>query len=440
MATAVTVNGPATYTGNNAWVDVDTGTVKIVGTNDTVASGSAGVGIQLVGSHSLISVSGANTSITAGTSAYNAGSGNSLIQNGNFAVIDVFGFNDGGVTLNGSYDSFESSARSDTVNMLINGSNDTIYGLYTGGNFVLNGNNERVTAGRGNFTINGQNDTVVSFQAQTVVDTGDNNTIFIQEIPGQNIAYELQTGTGSSGANTAPGTAFTVTGANANITTTSDNSSVVASGANATVNTESYNNVVSASGSGTKVNTQSTDENVTVSGANSTVSTAQNNIEPPPASVPGASVVFSGGASVGSVLNDGGTSVSGNSSVPVTVNITNTNSSVVGSTNERINDTVGGNYFTINGSGLVDLTAGNDTLSVMDGSNIWKDTITGTAARPDVINFGSHDLYEGRDGNAMSGYNVLNVNGIDNSGVIYQSDHDTLNINGSGNLFLLQVN
>ena len=120
-------------------------------------------------------------------------------------------------------------------------------------------------------------------------------------------------------------------------------------------------------------------------------------------------------------------------SLPVIINIASSNVSVTANADQMINDSIGGNHFSISAASLVDIS-GNDTLQVADSTNLSQDSISGS-----VVNFGSNDLYYGMSGKFANAKNTLNVTGNNNTGILYAANQDTLNENGTGNLFILET-
>ena len=120
-------------------------------------------------------------------------------------------------------------------------------------------------------------------------------------------------------------------------------------------------------------------------------------------------------------------------SFPVIINIASSNASVTASASQMVNDSIGGNHFSISAASLVNIS-GNDTVQVADGTNLSQDSISGSA-----VNFGSNDLYYGMSGKFANAKNTLNVVGSGNTGIIYAANQDTLNESGSGNLFILEA-
>ena len=433
MTGVVTISGGAYYNGSNKVINVKSGIVIVSGDSDTVISAASNVGIDLRGSSGLISVTGSNDSITAGMPIYGTSNYDSLFVGGNYNTITDSGFNGCGITLNGSYNKVTSNQKKETADILINGSNNAFYNQYLSGNVTVNGSNELIEVGSVNVIVNGNNDTVISVQAKSINDAGNNNVFMNEAVPGQTVPYNILGGSGSNGTDTTPGTAITVTGAGASITTLTNNNTIVSTGNQNKVTVLSYNNSISVTGAQSSVSTETTDEKITVAGGNSTLSTSTASGLPVSSSVPSSTLTFVGNGTVGAVYNDSSPNIDLQGfSFPITINVTTTKANVIANANETINDSIGGNHFSISNVSLVNIT-GSDTVQVADGSNISRDSIVGS-----VINFGSNDLYYGVVNNFVNANNTLNVNGSDNSGVIYAVNHDTLNEGGTGNLFLLE--
>ncbi len=434
MTGTVTISAGAYYTGSNKVVVVESGIITVSGDSDTVISGASSVGINLRASNSLISVTGSNDSITAGVPIYGVSGSDSLFVGGNYNTIADFGFNGGGITLNGSYNKVTSNQKSETADILINGLNNAFYNLYLSGNVTVNGNNELIEVGSVNVIVNGNNDTVISVLAKSINDAGNNNVFMNEAVPGQTVPYNIIGGSGSNGNNTTPGAAITVTGSGASITTLTNNNTVVSSGSQNNIAALSYNNSISVTGAQSAVSTETTDEQITMAGGNSTLSTSTANGLPVNSSVPASTFTIVGNGTVGAVYNDASPNIDlQTSSFPVTINVTTTNTNIVANANQTINDSVGGNHFSISGASIVNIL-GRDAVQVADGSNLSQDSIAGS-----VINFGSHDLYYGVVNKFVNSNNTLNVNGSGNTGIIYTANQDTLNENGTGNLFLLEA-
>ncbi len=434
MAATVTLSGSASYAGSYKTINVQSGTVVVSGDGDTVLSSASGVGIMLKGSSGLISVTGSHSSITAGIPSFGASSYDSLYLGGNYNTVADYGFQGGGVTIGGSHNTVSSSQKIESANVAVNGSYNTINSLYLGGNMTVNGSNETIIVGAVNIVVNGNNDTITSVQAKSIVDTGNNNTFINEAIPGQTLPYDLISGNGTAGANTTPGAVVSITGSGTSLTSLTNNNTVVAGGGQNTVSAQSYNNAITVSGSQSAVLTQGTSETIAASGAGDTISAAATSGLAVSPTAPAAVITLSGNSSVGTVYNAGTPVVDvAPTSFPVTINIANNNVSVTANADQMINDSIGGNHFSISAVSLVNIS-GNDTLQVADGTNLSQDSISGS-----VVNFGSNDLYYGMSGKFANAKNTLNVAGNNNTGILYGANQDTLNENGTGNLFILEA-
>lgn len=435
MSGSITLTGgqsssPVSSTANNTFIDLTSGFLSVTGTRDTLVSSTSDAGVTMTASNNFMSITGSNDTLTAGNPAAEPSSGDSLFLGGNNNLITDAGFNDGNITINGSQNGVFSNQDIEQFNIVLNGSNNTVSAVFATANMAINGNNEVVDVGSGNFTINGNNDTVTTANAKTILDIGAGNTILNEAIPGDSVPSNIFGG----GSTTTPGTAITVTGSGANVTSLNNNDTVISSGAQASIALPSNNNTIVASGSGTNISTQSSNETIVASGANSTVSTAPSLIPNPTA--PGSSVTFTGNASVGAVFNDGSSSTSDTtpSSVPVTINVNTSNSNIAPQRGDTVNDSIGGNHFTIGSGIFVNITKGNDTVNISNNSFIFQDTISG-GAKPNVINFGSGDEYIGKVDNMPSSGNILNFNGDDDGAILYAADRDTVNVTGSNGQF-----
>jgi hypothetical protein len=434
MTAIVTISGSASYAGSYKTVSVQSGTVVISGDGDTVLSSASDVGITLKGSSGLISVTGSHSSITAGIPSFGASSYDSLYLGGNYNTVADYGFQNGGVTINGSHNTVTSNQKSESANVVVNGSYNTINNLYLGGNMTVNGSNETIIAGAVNIVVNGNNDTITTVQAKSIVDTGNNNTFMNEAVPGQTIPYQIIDGNGTAGTNTTPGAMVSISGAGTSVTSLTDNSTIVSSGGQNTVTAQSYNNAISVSGSQSSVMTQGTSETISASGSSDTISAATAGGLSVIPTAPAAVVTLSGNSSVGTVYNTGSSLIDmAPASFPITINLMNGNTSVVANASQTINDSIGGNHFSISAASLVNITA-NDTVQVADGTNLAQDSISGS-----VINFGSNDLFYGMSGKFANAKNMLNVSGNNNTGILYGANQDTLNENGAGNLFILEA-
>jgi hypothetical protein len=428
-------SGPAGSTANNTFIDLTSGFLSVTGTGDTLVSSASDAGVTMTAGNNFMSITGSNDTITAGNPAAQPSSGDSLFLGGENNIVNDAGFNDGNVTIGGSQDGLFSNQDIEQTNIVLNGSNDTVSAVFMSTNMVINGNNEDIDVGSGNFTINGSNDTVTTANAKTIIDAGANNTILNEAIPGDALPTNIFSGGGST---TTPGTAITVTGAGASVTSLNNNDTVVSSGGQTSITLSSFNNSVVASGSGTNISTESTNETISAAGANSTVSTAPSFI---PSSAPPSSVTFTGNASVGAVFNDGSSSNSDTamSSVPITINVNTSNSSIDAQQGDSVNDSIGGNHLTIGSGTFVNVTNGNDTVNISNNSFIFQDTISG-GAKPNVINFGSGDEYIGKINNMPSSNNVLNFMGNDDGAILYAADQDTVNVVGNNGQFQVAPN
>ena len=434
MTATVTLSGSASYAGSYQTISVQSGNVVITGDSDTVLSSASDVGIKLSGSSGLISVTGSNSTITAGSSAFGASAYDSLYLGGNYNNVADYGFQGGGVTINGSHNTITSNQKVETANFVVNGSYNTVNSLYLGGNMTVNGSNETIIVGSVNVVVTGNNDTITSVNAKSIVDTGKNNVFINEAIPGQTIPYNLINGNGTAGTDTAPGAVISITGSGASVTSLTNNNTVIASGGQSTVSAQSYNNSISVSGSQSTVLTQGTSETVTSSGAGDTISAATGaglNVSP---TAPASVVVLAGSSTVSSVYNDSSSVIDIiNPPSPITINVMSSNATVTANAGETINDSVGGNHFSISDASIVYIS-GNDTVQLANGANLWQDSISGS-----VINFGSNDLYNGMTGKFMNARDTLDVTGRNNTGILYAANQDTLNENGSGNLFILEA-
>ncbi|MDD2796177.1 hypothetical protein [Acidocella sp.] len=434
MAATVTLSGPAYYASSYKTISVQSGSVVVSGDGDTVLSSASDVGIILKGSSGLISVTGSHSTITAGIPSFGASNYDSLYLGGNYNTVADYGFYGGGVTINGSHNTVASSQKTESANVVVNGSYNTINSLYLGGNMTVNGSNETIIVGAVNIVVNGNNDTITSVKAKSIVDTGNNNTFVNEAVPGQPLPYGLLNGNGTAGTNTTPGAMVSITGSGTSLTSFTDNNTVVAGGGQNTVSALSYNNAISVSGSQSSVLTQSTSETIAASGAGDTISAAPASGVSVSPTAPSAVISLSGNSSVGTVYNAGTPIVDvAPASFPVIINIANSNVSVTANAGQTINDSIGGNHFSISAASLVNIS-GNDTLQVADGTNLSQDSISGS-----VVNFGSNDLFYGMSGQFTNAKNTLNVTGNNNTGIFYGADQDTLNENGTGNLFILEA-
>jgi hypothetical protein len=433
---ATSITGPTNDSASGTLIAVEGGNVTVTGGSDTVVSSVNGIGVYLVGSSNVISVSSSDSTIFGGASVLgsSASSHDLLYLAGSYNTVHDYGFANGGITITGSHNNIGSNQKIESVTAVISGSNNSVSGLYLAGNFTVSGNSNYLVVGGASITISGNNDTVVSANAKTIVITGNNDKIVNDAIPGEALPYDLLLGVGSANS-TTPGTAISITGANANVTTYNNNDSINSSGGAATINAESYVNELSSSGASADISTAPVDENVTVSGGSTTVSTSFSG--GPSSSIAGASVVFTGAASTNSVYNEGATFVNDTvgSATPVEVNITNTNVTVYGGNDYTFNDSVGGNRYTLTSGTHVDISAGADTVTFGNYQFGPGETISGTASHANTIIFGSYDYYLGNTGSVLGTHNVLDVNGSLNGGVVYAADMDTLNVEGSGNVF-----
>ncbi len=415
------------------------GQLSISGSNDTIISSSTGIVLTATGNNESISVSGGAVSINA-----NGSSGDSISASGSGVLVnDGGGLSNGGISLSGKSDSVLSNQRIESFNATLSGTADLISASYTQGNFSIIGDMSSVFAAQGNYTIAGSEDNISSYQAETVVDTGNNDDVLIEAAVGQNVPVNLFGNVGTT--DTTPGTAFTITGSGASITTYTNNNSVSASGGNDSVNMMSYGDSVSASGAGSVVETQANQEYLTISGANSTVNTSSSPLSfgSDPSTVPSANVSFTSGA-VGSTYETSTPSVPASVSSQVSVNIIPTadNVTIYGS-KLNIFDTIGGSNFNVSGADTVNIAAPSDVVTLSDnfmaGGNSMFD-VSGQKTAYTTINVGNDDVYNAQNGSTFNQYDWINVNGDDASGVIYQANHDTLYEKGSGNLFVVSKN
>lgn len=171
----ITGSVSASYTGQV--LDIVSGSPTIAGGSNTVQSSVSGVDIVLTGGNNAISLSGSADTLIAGYAASGGVTGDTLLLTGNYNTIEDNGFSGGGVTINGSYNNFNSQQRIETSNIVVNGNNDTVSAIYMNGNFDITGNNALVYANNGAFTVSGANDTIFAANAKSILVTGSGATI-----------------------------------------------------------------------------------------------------------------------------------------------------------------------------------------------------------------------------------------------------------------------
>jgi len=230
------------------------------------------------------------------------------------------------------------------------------------------------------------------------------------------------------------------------VTLQTNNVVVTDSGNSDSVNAAGDLATVNASGSADVITADALLGSISVSGANSTVTTSVPQLakgyETSASSGGGlavTTVMFSGAASVGTVFNDGNPGPETVApSVPVALTLTTSQSAVDTLYYTTVTDMAGGNVLTVGGASVVDDIAGNDTVQVVNGTYLVNDSLSG-ANGANTVNFGTNDQYNASSTNFVSSQNVLNLAGNDGA-VVYAANQDTVNLNGAGNVLILEPN
>ena len=443
MSGIVTITGSvsASYTGQV--LDIVSGSPTIAGGSNTVQSSVSGVGIVLTGGNNAISLSGSADTLVAGYAASGGVTGDTLLLTGNYNTIEDNGFSGGGVTINGSYNNFNSQQRIETSNIVVNGNNDTVSAIYMNGNFDITGNNALVYANNGAFTVSGANDTIFAANAKSILVTGSGATIVDEAQPGTSLPTALLAGASSAAQDTTPGTAISITGSGASVTTYNNNNTVASSGSGNAVSLQSFGNSATISGGNSSVSAQTTTENISVAGAQDTVSTSTSPLSgTTPSTVPASTVSVDSLVAASTTYNAGTSTIIDTipGSGPSVVNVTAGGTSIVATAGGTYNDSVGGNSYTIGGGTKLNLASGGNTINVADGQFLTQDTLGGTASAPNTIILGSGNIVDLTASGVSAGYDILSVNGSDNSGFIYGALQNALYLGGSGNLFAVLEN
>jgi hypothetical protein len=432
---------PATFASTYATLSLTSGALLVTGGYDTLISGVSNVGIVLENNDNVMFLSGNDDSIGAGgTLAPKGGYGDTLVETGSYNQIFDAGFGDGGITLQGSYNTLTSGQRQESAAVLISGDHNNFNNAYLVASLTVSGSYNVVNVGGGSATITGNHDTVTVLDATAIVVTGVDDVIDDQYLRSSPIAQNFAlTASG-------PATSVSISGSGNSVSLETNNVLVNASGANQSVNAAGDLTTVNASGSNAVITASAVLGSISVSGGNSTVSTSvpqqAASYEASVSTGGGLSittVAFSGAASVGAVFNDGAPgSVSAAPSVPVALTLTTPQSQINTLLYASVTDSVGGNMLTVGGASVLNVSGGNDTVQVIDDTYLVNASLSG-ANGANMVNFGTGDLYNASSTDFVSSNNVLNLAGNDDA-VVYAANQDTVNLNGSGNVLILEQN
>jgi hypothetical protein len=445
--TSYTISGgtsskPASVSASYAVLSLTSGDLLSTGSYDTLISGVSNVGIVLDSNFNKMILSGNNDSIFAGGKQPPAGGyGDTLLETGNDNQIFDAGFNDGGITLEGSYNTLTSGQRLEQAAVLIAGNDNVFTNSYLVADMTISGSYNTIDIGSGSrVTITGNHDTVTVLDAAAIVTTGDDEVInddYFRDQP--------QTEGLALSASAAPAS-ISIGGSGSSVTLQTNNVAVTVSGNSASVNAAGDLATVNASGNADVISADALLNSISVSGANSTVTTAVPQLAKgyeSSASTGGGltvtTVAFSGSASVGTVFNDGNPGeVTVSPSVPVALTLTTSQSAVNTLFYSTVTDQAGGNVLTVGGASVLNDVAGNDTVQVLNGTYLVTDSLSG-ANGANTVNFGINDQYNASSAEFVSSQNVLNLAGNDGA-VIYAANQDTVNLNGAGNVLILEPN
>ncbi len=427
---------PATFTANYATLSLTSGDLIVTGGYDTLISGVSHVGIVLDNINNAMLLSGSYDVVNAGGA--DGGYGDTLLETGNHNQIIDAAFNDGGITLAGSYNTLSSNERQETAAVLISGNHNNFQNAYLVANLTVAGSYNTVDIGGGDVTITGNNDTVTVLDATRIVSTGNNDVIDDQYLRGQPIPENFAVSVGAAAA------VVSIGGAGSSVTLDVNNVTVTDDGDNDSVNAAGDLTTVNASGSGDVIAADAVLGAISVAGANSTVTTtvepqAQSYVASVSASggVAVTTVDFSGSASVGTVYNDGAPGAAAAPAVPVALSLTGKSSQINTLLYSSVTDTVGGNMLTVGGASVLNDVAGNDTVQVVADTYLLNASLSG-ADGANTVNFGIGDLYNGSSPSFLSRDNVLNLAG-DDEAVLYAANQDTVNMSGAGNVVIIEA-
>ena len=443
MSGVVTITGNTSGTYSGQILDVISGLPTINGGSNTVQSAASGIGVVLTGANNAINLGGSFDTLSAGDPLVGSVGGDTLLLTGNSNVIQDNGFSGGGVTINCSYNNFSSQQRIETLNLFVNGNNDTVTAIYANGNFVIAGNNALVYANNGAFTVSGANDTVMAANAKSILVTGNGAKVINEAAPGSTLPTALQSGAAVASLDTTPGAVISVTGSGDSITTYNNNNTIASSGNTNSISLQSYNNSATLGGGNSSISAQPQTETISVAGAQDTVSTPTSPLSGnTPSTVPASVVLLNSSVAASTTYNAGTPNIV--DTVPGTgagtVNIISSGTSIVATAGGTYNDSVGNTSYTIGGATKLNLASGGNTVTVADGQLITQDTLGGTASSPNTIILGSDNFINLTSPSVASGYDILSVNGSGNSGFIYGSPANTLYLGGSDNLFAVAEN
>jgi len=182
--TSYTISGgtstdPATVAASYATLSLTSGDLLGTGSYDTLISGVSNVGIVLKNNFNKMILSGSNDTIDAGGSQPPSGGyGDTLLETGNDNQIFDAGFNDGGITLEGSYNTLTSGQRTEQAAVLIAGNENSFVNSYLVANLTVSGSYNTVDIGGGSrVTITGNHDTVTVLDAAVIVTTGNDDVV-----------------------------------------------------------------------------------------------------------------------------------------------------------------------------------------------------------------------------------------------------------------------
>jgi hypothetical protein len=437
----VTISGgtpsdPSVVNSNYTGISLVSGDLIVTGGYDNLVSGVSNVGIVLKNVYNNANLSGNNDNVN-----FYGGYGNNLVESGNNNLIEDTGFNEGGVTLIGSYNTLTSNSRMESADVSISGNHNSFDNAYLVANLTVSGNYDTVNVGSNSkITITGNDDTITVLNASTIFVTGINDTVIDEYL------RDEQTPQGLSTMSSSPPVSVSVSGAGNDVQLSVNNVMVNEDGTGDSISSAGDLTTIVAAGNGVSISTNPFLGGVSVSGANSSVSTTltqqvasyEANNSTNGGLSPVINVNFSGNASLDSSFSDGTPGSVPTSNVLVSLTLKDSNTAVDAELYQSVTDYVGGNTLTINGSSQVNVIAGNDSINVVPMTYVDNANISGSQAS-NTINLANNDLYNGASSSFISSDNTVNLTGNDDV-VIYDADQDTVNALGGGNILILEAN
>lgn len=451
-------NNTVTVNGNSDQVGISTGSVTMVGNNDTVSLGAAGDTATLTGTGEWATAS--NDTITFGANSTGTVSGNSNSVNvgvGTTATLNSTGGNTIAVTGGGNSVVYDTAGSSDIVNLSGNGTTDD-YLILSNAAITIQNNARADTYGSHNTITAGSNDIVGAYYGtNNTVTIGSNSGAWLGN--GSSNTVNINGASGGSSVNDSDTSGDTVnvsgngTNGTADGVTITNGTVAIASNANAYVVGNS--DVITASSNDT-VGVYGIGDTLTI-GANGTVNMGTSGGDTINVTGSGNTVVWDQ-SSTGDTVNVSGNGAGGNDNYIIL-----SNGTVVYQANARADVYGNGDTITASGNDVLGLHGNNDTVTMGANSGIWVDnssadtvTLTGSgdgvilnsnvsnfsingsnatiqAAAGDTFNLtGSNDTVIASNGTMYLNANTTNIAIQGSNEIIHVRSGDTYTITGTG--------